>query len=271
MLRQLLIFLLASFISLSTLQGPPREAHYQAPEDDIQLTPILKTPNDLTNLAIPYKIKGNANQEQLEWCENILAKTLNSLKANHVQEIQNLTLSFDPTIRRGLGGGHTMVIRCVNIDEQEMAAVVVHELGHIVDTGLLSSKKNKQQSQFDDRGNPVYSDDPSIQFYKISWLNSSSLKSNSPVSNFISGYSQELPQEDFAESYAAYILHGRLFRFYAAHNEEVAKKYIFLRDVVFKGQEYQLQESLPKILEIKNRVYDVTRLDFDLQSFWTLS
>jgi len=54
-------------------------------------------------------------------------------------------------------------------------------------------------------------------------------------------------------------------------HEEVAKKYIFLRDVVFKGQEYQLQESLPKILEIKNRVYDVTRLDFDLQSFWTLS
>ena len=47
--------------------------------------------------------------------------------------------------------------------------IFVHELGHVVDLGLLKGK-NRQASEFRDGSTPIYSDDQSLNFYRILFL-----------------------------------------------------------------------------------------------------
>ncbi|EKD93091.1 MAG: hypothetical protein ACD_28C00245G0003 [uncultured bacterium] len=267
------VLFLSFFTSFFELQGLRilSEAHYLAPEVVSSFTIAeSSTPSSLPQkIPFTYEVEGIVDEATLAHCEDVIAKTFSVLPSTHVSAIHHLTLSFNSTIRRGLAGGHTMILRCVNITDSELVAVAVHELGHIVDTGYLQGSTEGEKTTFDDRGKLVYSDDPSFQFYSMSWEDSRSFTGSS--TDVISGYSKELVFEEFAESYAAYILHGNLFRFYGARNEALNEKYRFLRDEVFKGKEYDLPERLPRILESEKRDYDITRRDFDLELFWSLS
>jgi|GEM_PF-1048824 len=224
------------------------------------------------SLSIPYTTVGNVNVETLDWCENLVAKTFNILPEDQVAAVHNLTLSFDPDSRRGLAGGNTLILRCTGMGEDELVAVLLHEMGHVTDTGLLQNSDFTpvEKTSFDDRGTPVYTGDPSAEFYSISWENNSSF--TSLETGFISGYAMTSPFEDFADTYAAYILHGPLFRFYAALNTDLKTKYEFMEEIVFDGVEFDLDnEKLPPIREANVRVYDITLKDFSLESFWMLS
>lgn len=212
---------------------------------------------------------GSVDEERLAWCEDVVARTFAVLPEAHVEAVQTLVLSFEEDIRRGQAGGHTMILRCVDVDEAELAAVIVHEMGHIVDTGYLNGSSSGNETSFDDRGHTVYDDDPSVQLYSVSWEDNRSFTSK--ASGFVSGYAMSNPYEDFAETYALYVLHGPLFRFYTYHNRDLKEKYAFMHDTVFEGVEYDFaSEKLPKITEVNQRVYDTTRMDFDLESFWAL-
>lgn len=226
---------------------------------------------------IPYKVQplattASPDPAQLAWCENAVARTLAVLPQEHVQAIHNLTLSFDPTLRRGLAGGNTLIIRCVNISEKELTAVLVHEVGHVVDTGLLHASSSDKKTSFADRGQSVYSTDPSVRLYAVSWEDNRSFTGKNH--DVVSGYSLSNPYEEFAETYAMYVLHGRLFKAYARTNRALDKKYRFMKNEVFDGKEYDLgAEPLPQSNEVNRRAYrayDVTRLDFNLESFWAL-
>lgn len=163
-----------------------------------------------------------------------------------------------------------MIIRCVDVDEEELTAVAVHEMGHIVDTGHLNGSASDEKTSFDDRGKAVYDSDPSVLHYGVSWTDNSSFTSD--TTGFVSGYAMTNPYEDFAETYAAYVLHGDLFRFYTHFDTDLKKKYEFMRDTVFEGVEFDFgSEDLPKISEVEERVYDITRVDYTLESFWSLS
>jgi hypothetical protein len=267
------LLFLSFFTSFFELQGlfVLSEAHYPAPEvvSSLTLNESQAYASAPQKLSLPYHTSGTVDATILAHCEDVIARTFSVLPKAHVDAVEYLTLSFDPTLRRGLAGGHTMILRCVNISDEELVAVTVHELGHIVDTGYLQGSIDGEKTTFDDRGKLVYSDDPSFQFYSISWEDSRSFTGSS--TDVISGYSQELVFEEFAESYAAYILHGNLFHFYGARNEALNAKYQFLKDEVFEGKEYDLPEKLPRILESEQRDYDITRRDFDLELFWSLS
>lgn len=232
--------------------------------------------DNLQKTSVPYKIQSPAGESakpvdaaRLAWCEDKVARTLAILPKEHVQAIHSLTLSFDPTIRRGLAGGNTLIIRCVNISEKELAAVLVHEVGHVVDTGLLHASSSDKKTSFADRGQTVYSTDPSVRLYSVSWEDNRSFTGQSQ--DVVSGYSLSNPYEEFAETYVLYVLHGRLFKFYAGNNSALARKYRFMKTTVFDGTVYDLgREPLPKANEVNRREYDVTRLDFNLESFWAL-
>ncbi len=215
----------------------------------------------------------------LEWCQNVVTRTLSVLPKEHIQAIHSLTLSFDPTMRRGLAGGNTLIIRCVDISEKELAAVLVHEVGHVVDTGLLHASSSDKKTSFADRGQTVYSTDPSVRLYAVSWEDNRSFTGQNI--DAVSGYSLSNPYEEFAETYAMYVLHGRLFRAYAGNNLKLDQKYRFMKNEVFDGNEYDLgppprrgkREALPESTEVNrraHRAYDVTRMDFNLESFWAL-
>ncbi len=233
--------------------------------------------SEATYSAVPYRIQpapGQANHPidpaLITWCEDTVSRTLAILPKEHVQAIHKLTLSFDPTMRRGLAGGNTLIIRCVNISEKELVAVLVHEVGHVIDTGLLHASSSDQKTSFADRGQTVYSTDPSVRLYSVSWEDNRSFTgSNHDV---VSGYSLSNPYEEFAETYALYVLHGRLFKFYAGNNTALDEKYRFMKTTVFDGKVYDLgREKPPEANEVNRRAYrayDVTRMDFKLESFW---
>lgn len=233
-------------------EAAPREA----------LTSIFfSAPLEVSNL----EVQGEATAETLEWCSNLIAQTFAILPAEHTAAIHHLILDFNPEARRGLGGDNTVIIRCVNMDEQELMAVLIHEVGHVVDTGLLKTDTGAA-SAYLDRGQTVFDTDLSIPLYSFNWVNSENWVG--AKSDFVSGYARSNPFEEFAESYAMYVLNGQLFKEYAALNSNLSAKYDYLKDVVFGGFEYNLPKTTQK--GASTRVYDITRLDYDLESLLTL-
>lgn len=204
----------------------------------------------------------------LNKCVKTIVDTLKVLPKEHTGGIKRLTLSFDPTARRGLAGGDQMIIRCVNVGEAELTAVVVHEVGHIVDTGVNLSSKNQQlKSSFVDGPNPVYLDDPSSNFYSKSFVTNDVRKSSVDKLDFVSGYAMSDPFEDFAETYLFYVLHGDAFRQLAKSNPVLAEKYEFMKDKVFNSKEFKFENE--KVDEL-DRIYDGTKMKFSLEKIFTI-
>ncbi len=196
-----------------------------------------------------------------EWCSSVVDKTLAALPEAHTEELDQLELIFETNAKRGQAGGHIIKLRCVDVSEQELTAVLVHEMGHVVDLGMLEGSSWAGNSKFVDGSKPVKNDDPSIDFYELSWNDDES----DAFYNFVSGYASTDPFEDFAESYVYYVLHGESFRELADVNDILDAKYAFLRDEVFEGVEYyenDLEEP-----SLYKRPYDITLLDFDLNNF----
>ncbi len=136
----------------------------------------------------------------------------------------------------------------------------MHELGHIVDLGKMNSSGRAEESEFYDGGQPIYEDDVSLEFYRISWASSTSMRADASELDFVSEYAATDVFEDFAESYAFYVLQGGEFGELAETNVALARKYQFIRDNVFAGVEFDLGFV---DLEIFQRPYDVTVLPYD--------
>ncbi|MBD3328597.1 hypothetical protein GF340_04810 [Candidatus Peregrinibacteria bacterium] len=211
-----------------------------------------------------YKPNSNGTTRSLNHCKSLVYRTLKSLPDQHVKPLKNLTLYFSDEGRRGLGGKDTIILRCQNVTDEELVGVLVHEMGHVVDTGLINGTKSSGESNFLDGKTPVYSNDDSLDYYTISWTNEETLKEKAEQ-DFVSLYGMTDPFEDFAESYAFYILHGEEFRELAKYNDALAEKYEYIKETVFQGKEYG--DELEKKVDVLSRNYDVTVLPYDLGKF----
>lgn len=277
LLFQFLFYSVSPFVNVASAQDSTLSSLYsyaasEAAGSTREAQTQQGTSGGFTSLSLSYTTVGDVDFETLDWCENLVAKTFEILPEDQVAAVHDLTLSFNPDSRRGLAGGNRLILRCTGMEEDELVSVLLHEMGHITDTGLLQSSDSvlAEKTSFDDRGTLVYTDDPSADFYSISWENNSSF--TSPETGFISGYAMTSPFEDFADTYASYILHGPLFRFYAGLDTDLKAKYKFMKETVFDGVEFDFEdEKLPPIREANVRVYDITLKDFSLESFWMLS
>jgi len=213
-----------------------------------------------------YAPGSTSSPSSLKHCESLVYRTLESLPQEYVKGLKNLTLYFNDDGRRGLGGGGTIILRCQNVGDEELVGVLVHEMGHITDTGVLNGSAPSGDSGFLDGSNPVYKDDPSVEFYSIDFNSDSKLKSDASELDFVSGYAMTDPYEDFAESYAYYVLHGDEFRELVKSNVALQKKYDYLKTQVFNGKEYY--NGSGKAVSTNVRQYDVTVLPYDLQKFF---
>lgn len=91
------------------------------------------------------------------------------------------------------------------------------------------------------------------------------LRSSDIDSEFVSKYAEANSQEDYAESFLAYIVEGNIFRARAKNNQYLRQKYMFFRDKVFDGVEYdtgdmrgyQLWQSLHTSIEINVGDYEI--------------
>ena len=212
-------------------------------------------------------INFSAPEEKIKLMEikKALRSIILSLPAAHTEVLKKLEVRNGKNIKiknytpRGISDSRQIILN-VNLikNTQELIAIMVHEMGHIIDMGFFQGK-NKKISNFWDNKTPIYTDDKSLDFYNISWVNSYKIKPNISRADFVSGYSMTDCFEDFAESYIFYRLHGEKFRVLMQDSEILRKKYFFLKNNVFAHKEFQLDK---KINKVQKNIWDATLLDF---------
>jgi hypothetical protein len=127
-------------------------------------------------------------------------------------------------------------------------AVTLHELAHNIDYAILVAPQRTTESVFGDSySGPIYESDESIGFYLLGWVDASHLRDGSTTTaahadplghGLISGYAANHPVEDFAESFAAYVVSGNAFRSMAQGNSVLNEKYEWLKTHVFENFEF---------------------------------
>lgn len=196
--------------------------------------------------------------ESSKRCKSIVYKTLLELPYSHRNQLANLTLFYTADGRRGLGGGNSIILRCNSVMDEELSSVLVHEIGHLVDDTFLFGTSGIG-SGFYDFETPIYTDDPSLYFYKISWSSEKIQRQNSTSLDFVSLYAATDPFEDFAETYTYFRFHGPEFRHLVKFNSALRQKYDFMKNYVFYGQEFgNVNNQID--MNVWTRNYDVTVL-----------
>jgi len=208
------------------------------------------------------------DEDESEHCEMLVYRTIEALPDEHTEELEELNLFYSDTGRRGYGGYDKIFIRCTDQEDAELSGVLIHEMGHIVDLGVLEGSEDAGKSVFRDGSTSIYQNDPSVEFYQISWQNSYTRKTGSDDLDFVTGYAKTDPFEDFAESYSFYLLQGDSFREMSKYNSKIAEKYEFMKENVFDGVEYDLSDELPDLVFTRN--YDSTILEYDLDKLFDL-
>jgi hypothetical protein len=202
----------------------------------------------------------------LNHCASLVYKTFQLIPADTINKVKNLTLYFNSNGRRGLGGGSTIILRCQNVTDSELVSVLIHELGHIKDTGVMQGDFWAGESEFHDGKNKIYNNDQSLEFYRISFENEKLIKKEHTDLDFVSGYAKTDPFEDFAETYNYYLLHGDNFRKLIKNNQVLEKKYLFMKEKIFDGKEFDFKSQSDLSL-LSSRKYDSTLIGYDLSEF----
>ncbi len=171
---------------------------------------------------------------------------LETLPQSHINALEEIEVRNFKHQSRGLANDKKMILHTQSIDDNhELISVITHEMGHIVDLGLLKGTSNKD-SEFSTRTSFIAQDDPSLGFYRISWK-SSTEKKNNDTTHFVSGYAQTNPFEDFAETYLFYRFHGEKFRSQMKHSFILQQKYAYMKNIVFDSEEFQTHKPEPEI------------------------
>ena len=200
---------------------------------------------------------------EIQNCKSVLERTLSSLPNELTASLDEMELYFSRKTPRGLANSHLVELRCADIATDELVAVFVHELGHVVDLGHLRGE-SLAPSEFVDGKIQIAADDPSVAFYRLSWRDESTKKRLAERRDFVSGYAMSDPFEDFAETFNFFVLHGADFRKIKKESPVLAAKYNFFKNVVFGGVEFDstLTATTGK------RVWDATLVAIDRTEFF---
>ncbi|MCF7830846.1 putative zinc-binding metallopeptidase [Candidatus Gracilibacteria bacterium] len=198
------------------------------------------------------------DQLKLNETKGILENIMAVLPQRHINALRDLELRNITHPSRGMANKEKLILHLPAIGNQnEFTAVFIHEMGHIVDLGMITSI-NGGQTEFYDNDQPVFAKDQSVQFYRLSWQTSYTIKPSADRKDFVSGYAMTNVFEDFAESYLFYRAHGEKFREIMVGSEVLQQKYAFLKNVVFAGQEFQKEQVGGNF--VQNFLWDATQL-----------
>lgn len=238
-----------------------------------ELPPVQENPDGSLFSEVEYlpavPLFLSAEAEQPKTCEvpadisflkenrEVFNSALKKFPCHLLQTLHTVSLIDDSEMPRALAGRYSLKLRSDVFGKPEIEPLLLHEFAHIIDLGGLSGSHESGESAFYDGAFPVFRDDPSLQFYEISWKNSAERKSEMSELDFVSGYAMTDPFEDFAESLLFYRLHGSSFRELAKERPVLKEKYDFFRETIFQGKEF-LMESPRFALDF--RPWDVTKL-----------
>lgn len=152
---------------------------------------------------------------------------------------------------RGKMQWHTITLSATVPKESEFLKLLVHELGHYVDIYSLIANS--------------FGWDPSTSFYDISWIDTSTKKSNETLLSFVSGYASSNRYEDFAESFVFYIFHNREFADRAMKNDSLRQKYLFFSENIFS--EWEFVDTDFRIGKIPSYLWDTTKIPISIQKY----
>jgi hypothetical protein len=183
---------------------------------------------------------------------SMIAGALSLMPSGFSKRLDTLYIVYgDRQMSRGMAG-----VRKLFMNGHSFSfAVLVHELGHIYD--LYPEVTHGVASSYVDGGRIIYANDPSATFYAHSWSDSVSISKQ--ASSFVSGYSMSDPFEDFAETWAAFVLQKNYFKHRADQDSILASKYDFVLQS-FGLLEFESGSGVYSTLP-----YDITLLPFDLQ------
>ncbi len=152
-----------------------------------------------------------------------LATTVfSALPASCASNIRTFSIIYKDAKYRGLGGKSTIILDG-SVNDAEFAALLIHECGHVI-SGNMDGSPQSGESAFRDGKSPFYNDGAAVSFFAISWDNERTLKKGMKDADFISGYASSDIFEDFAETFAAYVLQRPYMRKRAETNKAIARK-----------------------------------------------
>ncbi len=191
--------------------------------------------------------------------KNIAQEVLMALPSPCRNTLQKFYVRYEKPEHRGLAGKSVMILDGT-VEDSEFRSLFVHESGHNWDLGCLTGTSESGKSAFSDGEEVVYKNDPSVAFYEISWITSKVQRSTSRPEDFVSGYASYNIFEDFAESFAYFVLQNDQFAKRAETNTALEKKYNWIRDTYFNGE-------IPQIATGKSTVrtkapWDITKLAY---------
>ncbi|HQT82935.1 MAG TPA: hypothetical protein PLW99_02170, partial [Candidatus Paceibacterota bacterium] len=127
-----------------------------------------------------------------------------------------------------------------------IATTLLHEYAHYLDKNLYAPEQGTSLGIIDTSGFYAISYDTSKGTVTSNgWTEYPFLRPNDVANEFVSSYAEgwgndsiHTAYEDFAESFALYVTGGRIFRELAKTSPVLSEKYLWLKEHVFGGQEY---------------------------------
>ncbi len=187
----------------------------------------------------------------------VFESALSKVPCELMETLQTIEIVDDSEMPRALAGKYTIKFRSDSPKKAEFESLTLHEFGHIVDLGGLRGTSDSGKSEFVDGSLPIFNDDLSVQFYRISWETSEVKKNSALDEDFASGYGASNAFEDFAECFLFYRLHGKTFKSLTLENNALKLKYEFMKNNVFDGEEFSTGDEN---LAMTPRPWDVTKL-----------
>lgn len=146
----------------------------------------------------------------------------------------------------------------------EFFQVSVHEMMHIIDLWMIQWRSVFKDTNFTEFWKITWStNDPSIDFYKISRVDENTRKQYQWPEHFVSGYALKNVYEDVAETFSMYLLYHDLFAKKAKTNDILMQKYQYASKV-FWWKYLQSWNMYLNSYNTTHTYWDITRLFEDL-------
>ena len=223
--------------------------------------------NNWTSLCekISYSNVSDKDKYFYQWIISlVISKLTNFGNLAVIDTLQNIQIDWSNWDRRWYAGRTKIYMHPKDINSyREFMDVFSHELGHVVDLWVLQwTDQNPLDQKYTEFSRAVfYTDDPSINFYKISWSNENTTYKITSYKDFVSGYGMSNPFEDFAECHNMYINHQDAFAKMAENNTQLKSKYEYLQKLYQSNYLQNDTKNLTKISKnIARRPRDTTRI-----------
>lgn len=159
--------------------------------------------------------------------KKIATKVLNALPSGCRDNLQNFSVLYKGATRRGLGGKTTIILDG-SVPDDEFAALLVHECGHVISANM-SGTPSSGDSGYRDGSVVYYKDSPMVAFWNLSWTATGAKKQGAKDADFASGYGKSDMYEDFAEALALHVLQPDAFAARAKNNAMMAAKLAWMQ------------------------------------------